>query len=284
MVTYPAYWCPTHHWIPPKEVQPGNRCPKCGSELVVSVVAMSKSKKNVVSPDELIEEYGADTERLYTLFMGPPEKEIEWSEEGVRGCWRFLNRFWNMALDIIDRAGQIREDPDPQSFRSEDRAIWAKLHATIKKVTAEFEGRLALNTAIAAIMEFTNDLSAYLEAPKADPKLLRRALRDLILLLSPFTPFICEELWQRLGEGKSVLETPWPEYDPRALEEAEVEIPVQINGKVRLRLRLARTKAADPKVLEELVLSDPEVQKRLEGKKIERVIAVPEKLVSIVAR
>lgn len=284
MVTYPAYWCPTHHWIPPKEVQPGNRCPKCGSELVVSVVAMSKSKKNVVSPDELIEEYGADTERLYTLFMGPPEKEIEWSEEGVRGCWRFLNRFWNMALDIIDRAGQIREDPDPQSFRSEDRAIWAKLHATIKKVTAEFEGRLALNTAIAAIMEFTNDLSAYLEAPKADPKLLRRALRDLILLLSPFTPFICEELWQRLGEGKSVLETPWPEYDPRALEEAEVEIPVQINGKVRLRLRLARTKAADPKVLEELVLSNPEVQKRLEGKKIERVIAVPEKLVSIVAR
>jgi len=95
MVTYPAYWCPTHHWIPPKEVVEGNRCPKCGAELVVSVVAMSKSKKNVVSPDELIAQYGADTERLYTLFMGPPEKEIEWSEEGVRGCFRFLHRFWN---------------------------------------------------------------------------------------------------------------------------------------------------------------------------------------------
>lgn len=284
MVTYPAYWCPTHHWIPPKEVQPGNRCPKCGAELVVSVVAMSKSKKNVVSPDELIAQYGADTERLYTLFMGPPEKEIEWSEEGVRGAWRFLNRFWNVALSILERTEGVREDPDPRSFGPKEESLWVKLHATVKKVTEEFEGRLALNTAVAAIMEFVNALSDYAEDPAADPRLLRRALRDLILILSPFTPFICEELWHRLGEGTAVLETPWPTYDPKALEEAEVEIPVQINGKVRARVRLPRTKAADPKALEALVLAAPEVQERLQGLRIEKVIAVPEKLVSIVAR
>lgn len=284
MVTYPAYWCPTHHWIPPKEVQPGNRCPKCGAELEVSVVAMSKSKKNVVSPDELIAQYGADTERLYTLFMGPPEKEIEWSEEGVRGCWRFLNRFWNLALTILERTAGVQAEPDPKTFGPKDQALWAKLHATIKKVTEEFEGRLALNTAVAAIMEFTNELSAYAEDPAADRELLRRSLRDLILLLSPFTPFICEELWHRLGEEKAVLETPWPAYDPKALEEAEVEIPVQINGKVRVRLRLSRAQAADPKALEALVLASPEVQKRLQGLRVERIIVVPEQLVSIVAR
>lgn len=284
MVTYPAYWCPTHRWIPPREVAEGNRCPRCGKDLVVSVVAMSKSKKNVVSPDELIAQYGADTERLYTLFMGPPEKEIEWSEEGVRGCWRFLNRFWNLALTIIDRAANFREEPDPQRFGPKDWEIWTKLHATVKKVTEEFEGRLALNTAVAAIMELVNALSPYAEDPNADPRLLRRALKDTILLLSPFTPFICEELWQRLGEEKAILETPWPEYDPAALEGGEVEIPVQINGKVRARIRVTRATAADPKTLEALVLSHPEVQGKLKGLRVEKVIAVPEKLVSIVAR
>ncbi len=284
MVTYPAYWCPTHLWIPPKEVSEGDRCPKCGAGLVVSVAAMSKSKKNVVSPDDLIARYGADTERLYTLFMGPPEREIEWSEEGVRGSWRFLNRFWTMALAILERVGEVREEPDPREFGPQEQTLWAKLHTTVKKVTEEFEGRLALNTAVAAIMEFTNELSAYAEDPEPDPKLLRRALRDLVLILSPFTPFICEELWHRLGQGKAVLETPWPIYDPTALEEAEVEIPVQINGKVRVRLRLPRAKAADPKILQDMVLSSGEVQSRLQGLQVERIIAVPEKLVSIVAR
>ncbi|MGB9757326.1 MAG: class I tRNA ligase family protein [Candidatus Bipolaricaulaceae bacterium] len=202
----------------------------------------------------------------------------------MRGCWRFLNRFWNLALDILERTAGVQAEPDPETFGPKEQAIWAKLHATIKKVTEEFEGRLALNTAVAAIMEFTNELSAYTEEENPDPKLLRRSLRDLILLLSPFTPFVCEELWHRLGEGKAVLETPWPEYDPKALEEAEVEIPVQINGKVRARLRLPRNKAADPKTLEAFVLAHPEVQVRLQGLKVEKVIAVPEKLVSIVAR
>lgn len=284
MVTYPACWCPTHHWIPPKEVAEGNRCPKCGAALVVSVVAMSKSKKNVVSPDELIAQYGADTERLYTLFMGPPEKEIEWSEDGVRGAWRFLHRLWNLALLVLARTGGTKGEPDPKSFGPKEWALWTKLHGTIKKVTEEFEGRLALNTAVAAIMELTHELSTYANGENPDPRLLRRALRELLLLLSPFTPFICEELWHRLGEEKAILETAWPEYDPQALEGGEVEIPVQINGKVRVRVRLSRAKAADPQALEALVLADPEVQARLRGLRVEKVIAVPEKLVSIVAR
>jgi len=284
MITYPAYWCPTHHWIPPSEVAEGNRCPHCGATLQVQVLAMSKSKKNVVSPDELIEKYGADTERLYTLFMGPPERDIEWSEEGVRGAWRFLTRLWGLVVEELPRIRDVREPPDPAGFDPRARELWRKLHATIKKVTEEFEGRLGMNTAIAALMELTNALSDYLSQGEPDPRLVRAVVRNLILLLSPFTPFICEELWSRLGEGKSVLETPWPEYDEAALAAGEVEIPVQINGKVRVRLKLPSTVASDQKALEEAVLADPTVKARLAGKEIRRVIAVPGKLVSIVVK
>jgi leucyl-tRNA synthetase len=216
--------------------------------------------------------------------MGPPEKEIEWSEEGVRGCFRFLHRFWNLALSIIERAASAAGELDPQNFGPKEWEIWGKLHTTIKKVTEEFEGRLALNTAVAAIMELVNAVSEYMEDPKADAQLLRRALRDTILLLSPFTPFICEELWQRLGEEKAILETPWPAYDPKALEGGEVEIPVQINGKVRARLRVPRSLAKDQKALEELVLQSPAVREKLGEMRVVKVIAIPEKLVSLVAK
>ncbi|KUK26186.1 MAG: Leucine--tRNA ligase [Acetothermia bacterium 64_32] len=283
MITYPAYRCPTHHWIPPSQVEEG-RCPHCGAELEVQVLAMSKSKKNVVSPDELIERYGADTERLYTLFMGPPERDIEWSEEGVRGAWRFLTRLWGLVLGQLPRIREAREPVDPQALDEEGKGLWRKLHLTIKKATEEFEGRLGVNTVIASLMELTGALSGYLERGPGDPRLVRAVIRNLILLLSPFTPFICEELWSRLGEGKSVLETPWPEYDVAALQVGEVEIPVQINGKVRARLRLASDVASDPRKLEEAALSAQAVQARLSGKEVKRVIAVPGKLVSIVAR
>ena len=283
MITYPAYWCPTHHWIPPGEVAEGNRCPHCGAELKVQVLAMSKSKKNVVSPDELIEKYGADTERLYTLFMGPPERDIEWSEEGVRGAWRFLTRLWGLVVDQIPRIRDVKEPVDPAALDKAGQELWRKLHMTIKKATDEFEGRLGINTVIASLMELTGALSGYLEQGPGDVRLVRAVIRNLILLLSPITPFICEELWSRLGEGKSVLETPWPEYDETALVVGEVEIPVQINGKVRARLKLASDIAFDPQRLKEAVLSAQVVQARLSGREVRRVIAVPGKLVSIVA-
>ncbi|RLE31118.1 leucine--tRNA ligase, partial [Candidatus Acetothermia bacterium] len=252
------------------------------AELQVQVLAMSKSKKNVVPPDELIEEYGADTERLYTLFMGPPERDIEWSEEGVRGAWRFLSRLWTLITEQLPRIRDVREPPDPAELDPAGEALWKKLHATIKKVTEEFEGRLGMNTAIAALMELTNAFADYLEGDAVDLRLVREVVRNLILLISPFTPFLAEELWSRLGEGKSVLETPWPRYDERALAAGVVEIPVQINGKVRARLRLPSSVAADKQALQDAALANPVVQARLAGKEIKRVIAVPGKLVSIV--
>ncbi|MBC7092392.1 leucine--tRNA ligase [Candidatus Bipolaricaulota bacterium] len=284
MITYPAYWCPTHHWISPREVREGDRCPKCGAPLEVSVLAMSKSKKNVVPPDELIERYGADTERLYTLFMGPPERDIEWSEEGIRGAWRFLNRFWQLVIGELPRIAAVRREPDPARFDAAALALWRKLHATVQKVTEELEGRLGLNTAVAAIMELTNELSAYVERSDADLTLIRQTIRTVVLLLAPFVPFVCEELWHRLGEEKPILETPWPGYDPAALSEGEVEIPVQINGRVRARVRLPARDAADAEALKAMALGDPTVQERLRGHEVDRVIAVPGKLVSIVVR
>jgi leucyl-tRNA synthetase len=284
MITYPAYWCPTHHWVPPKEVGEGNTCPKCGAALEVAVLAMSKSKKNVVSPDELIAKYGADTERLYTIFMGPPERDIEWSEEGVRGAWRFLNRVWQLIVEQLPRIRKVRDPPNPEDFDVATRKLWRKFQATIKKVTEEFEGRLGLNTAVAALMEFESHLSEYVGMPNSDPRVVRQCVHDLILLLSPFTPFICEELWHRLGEGGAVLEAPWPAYDEAALSGGEVEIPVQINGKVRVRLRLPSPVAQDPQALGEAVLADAVVRGRLAGHEVQRVITVPGKLVSIVIK
>ena len=282
MITYPAYWCDEHHWIPPGEVAEGSRCPHCGAPLDVQVLAMSKSKKNVVPPDELIEKYGADTERLYTLFMGPPERDIEWSEEGVRGAWRFLSRLWALVTEQIPAIKDIKGAVEPGELDKAGEELWKKLHATIKKVTEEFEGRLGLNTAIAALMELTGIFSDYLNREKRDPRLVREVVRSLILLISPFTPFLAEELWSRLGEGKSVLETPWPQCDERALAAGEVEIPVQINGKVRARLRLPSSVAEDKQALQEAALADPAVAARISGKEVVRVIAVPGKLVSIV--
>ncbi len=281
MVCHTAYKCPTHGWLYPKEVE-GGRCTKCGAEVATDYFAMSKSKRNVVDPSEIIARYGADTERLYTLFMGPPDRDIEWTEEGIRGAWRFLGRVWNLVLGELPEIAGVRGEPDSAGFGPAEQALWQKLHATVKKVTDELGGGLGLNTAVAAIMELVNALSEYVEGPSPNPQLVRRVVRDLILLLSPFTPFLAEELWSRLGEGKPVLETPWPSFDPAAVVGDEVEIPVQINGKVRARVRVTAAVAGDRAALEKAALASPEVREKLGGKSPQRVIAVPGKLVSIV--
>jgi leucyl-tRNA synthetase len=283
MVCHTAYKCPQHGWLYPKEVN-DQRCTKCEQVIATSYFSMSKSKKNVVEPADIIARYGADTERLYTLFMGPPDRDIEWSEDGIRGAWRFLNRAWSVVVGEIPRLTASTGDLDPATLDPDGRVLWHKLHATVKKVTEELGDRLGLNTAIAAIMELVNELSAYVERLEADPQLVRRVVRDLVLLLSPFTPFFSEELWHRLGEQQPVLETPWPEYDPEAVRGDEVEIPVQINGKVRARVRMAAAAAADRDVLQATALAWPEVQERLRGQEVQRVVVVPGRLVSIVVR
>lgn len=282
MIEHAAYRCPEHNWIHPHEVAEGTKCPRCGRELKADLHKMSKSKRNTISPQEVIDQYGADTERLYTLFMGPPERDIEWTDEGVRGGFRFLNRLWVLVLSQarkLTNAGPI----NPQEFDEPERRIWQKLHQTIKSVTEDIE-QFHFNTAVSAIMELTNALTDYVnEQPKKTNKaLVKRALEDLVLILSPFTPFVCEELWQRLGHDDSVLEHGWPQYDPVALAAGEREIVIQVNGKVRDRFVVPAVVSEDRAELEKRALA--QIHARLDGKQIERVIVVPGRLVNIVVK
>ncbi len=231
MVCHTAYRCPEHGWLYPREVKDG-RCPHCGLVLETANFSMSKSKKNVVAPAEIIERYGADTERLYTLFMGPPDRDIEWSEEGVRGAFRFLNRLWTLVISQAERVAAADRPLDPASLDQAGKALWRRYHRTVKKVTEDIEGRFNFNTAVSAIMELTNELAEYVKQGEND-ELVREVIEGLILILSPFTPFVCEEMWRRIGHEDAVLDQGWPSFDMEALEEETVEVPVQINGKVR---------------------------------------------------
>ncbi|MEM4284086.1 MAG: class I tRNA ligase family protein, partial [Candidatus Caldarchaeum sp.] len=290
MIEHLAYRCPEHNWIHPSEVRESNKCPHCGRELKPDLHKMSKSKRNTISPQDVIDQYGADTERLYTLFMGPPEKDIEWSDEGVRGSFRFLNRVWNL---VLAQARKLPPSPSqgegqgeglgPAEFTERERKVWQKLHQTIRSVTEDIE-QFHFNTAVSAIMELTNELTDYVsENPKKVNKaLMKRALEDLVLILSPFAPFICEELWRRLGHDDAVLEQSWPSYDPQALHAAEREIVIQINGKVRDRLTVPAEISEDRTELEKRALA--QIQSRLDGKQVIKVIVVPGRLVNVVVK
>jgi leucyl-tRNA synthetase len=248
---------------------------------------MSKSKKNVVAPAEIIDKYGADTERLYTLFMGPPDRDIEWAEEGVRGSFRFLNRVWTLVISQAERIAAVSQPFDPTALDESGKSLWRRYHRTVKKVTEDIEGRFNFNTAVSAIMELTNGLTEYVKEGENDA-LVREVIEGLILVLSPFTPFVCEEMWRRIGHTNgaedAVLDQSWPTFAPEAIEEETVEVPVQINGKVRTRLTFPITTSRDPEALKEAVLTSPEVEKRIAGKELLKVIAIPEKMVSIVVR
>lgn len=283
MIEHLAYRCPEHNWIHPSEVREGTKCPHCGRELSADLHKMSKSKRNTISPQEVIDQYGADTERLYTLFMGPPERDIEWTDEGVRGSFRFLNRLWNLVLSQTRKLTDVGE-LTPAHFTERERKVWQKLHQTIKSVTEDIEG-FHFNTAVSAIMELTNELTDYVtEQPnkKINKALVKRALEDLVLILSPFTPFVCEELWQRLGHEDTVLVQSWPIYDSKALHAAEREIVIQVNGKLRDRLVIPAEISENRAELEKRAVA--QIRSRLDGKQIEKVIVVPGRLVNVVVR
>jgi leucyl-tRNA synthetase len=286
MVCHTAYRCPEHGWLYPHEVKDGS-CPHCDAVLETANFSMSKSKKNVVAPEEIIGNYGADTERLYTLFMGPPDRDIEWAEEGVRGSFRFLNRVWTLVISQAERIAAVSEPFDPTVLDEAGKSLWRRYHRTVKKVTEDIEGRFNFNTAVSAIMELTNGLTEYVKEGENDA-LMREVIEGLILVLSPFTPFVCEEMWRRIGHTSgaedAILDQSWPAFVPRAIEEDTVEVPVQINGKVRTRLTFPITTSRDPEALKEAVLASPEVEKRIAGKEIIKVVAIPEKMVSIVVR
>ena len=244
---------------------------------------MSKSKRNVVDPSEIIATYGADTERLYTMFMGPPDRDIDWSDEGIRGSSRFLNRVWSLIIGNVYRLGEIGATSNPAALDPAGLAVWRRYHRTVKKVTEDIEDRFAFNTAVAAIMELVNELVPY-AGGEPDPALLRDTIDGLVLLLSPFTPFVCEELWRRTGHEDAVLDQTWPGYDQSALEEETIEIPVQVNGKLRARVTVPADVAENAEALKKAALAHERIQANLEGKEIVKVIAVPGKMVSLVVK
>ncbi len=240
---------------------------------------MSKSKGNVVTLDEEIKKYGADSLRLFILFAAPPEMDKEWSDTGLEGSYRFLNRAWR----LIVRYTRLREQAAGESSQEAVRELLFETHRTIKKVTEDIE-RFAFNTAIASLMEFTNSLYRILEA---DPIAIgspegHAAMRALVLLLAPFTPFICEELWSLLGEPYSVHRRDWPEYDTALAKAETVTLVVQVNGKVRDRIEVEAGVPED--VMKELALASPRLATFTEGREIVKTIVVPGKLVNVVVR
>ncbi|HLG21198.1 MAG TPA: leucine--tRNA ligase [Candidatus Manganitrophaceae bacterium] len=250
---------------------------------------MSKSKGNIVDPDHLIETYGADTARLFSLFAAPPEKDLEWSDEGVQGAFRFLQRVWRMVYEHT-QSGFRPETGLPVDFSKASprtREIRRMTHRTIQKVTEDIEQGFQFNTAIAALMEFYNALSKDQAGPKPEGEEAKdhaaataEALGHLVSLLSPFAPHAAESLWEALGHPPPILDRPWPSFDPEWIQEETVEVVVQINGKVRNKFSAPAGLGEDP--LRERALADPKTQSWIQGRPIKKVIVVKGRLVNIV--
>ena len=232
---------------------------------------MSKSRGNVINPDDIVAEYGADSLRLYEMFMGPLEQMKPWSMAGVEGVSRFLGRVWRMIVD--DRAEEVRFAAVVQDVEPTDEQ-WRILHRTIKAVTEDIE-KLSFNTAISRMMEFTNEISRQTPRPKS-------VLEPFVLLLAPFAPHIAEELWRLFGHTESLAYHPWPDYDESRLVEAVIEIPVQVNGKLRSRVKVPR--GADREAIRQAAEADESVSRNLQGKTVVKVVVVPGRLVNFVVK
>jgi leucyl-tRNA synthetase len=263
---------------------------------------MSKSKGNVVDPDDMIEKYGADALRLYVMFVAPPEKEIEWTDAGLEGSFRFLARVWRL-VDLLAETigGEGIPGPADVELNDAERALRRKAHETIKRVTQDLDPRVHLNTVVSAQMELVNELYAFgaktgclrLDRDADDPDgvgtveraatvaVLKEAIEALVRMLSPFAPHMTEELWERLGHSGGIVSAGWPEYDEAVARAEQIVVPVQVNGKVRGRLTVAADASEDD--LRNAALADPQVQKHLEGKTVRKVVVAGGRLVSIVA-
>jgi leucyl-tRNA synthetase len=242
---------------------------------------MSKSKGNVVDPDELINQYGADTVRLFSLFAAPPDRDLEWNSQGVEGASRFLNRVYRFVNDFI-RGGESAAEPG-QNDRDQDRNLHRKIHQTIKKVTHDIETDFHFNTAISAAMELFNLLSAESGSSgegAAGRSLQKDGLKTLLVLLYPMVPHFCAEMWQSLGFTEDLDSDIWPAYDAEIAREEQVTIVLQVNGKVRSRIQVNIDIDSDE--LEKLAFADTNVQRFIDGKSIKKVIVVQKKLVNIV--
>jgi leucyl-tRNA synthetase len=245
---------------------------------------MSKSKGNTVAPDDVVARYGADTLRLYILFAGPPELAMEWSESGIEGPHRFLQQVWRLVDRHAEALAKQPPGPLPAELPPAARDLRRKVHQTIERVTRDVEERIQLNTAVAALMELKNEIQR-LEAEVAGGpgrEVLREALETLLLLLNPFTPHVCEELWSRLGHAESLVRARWPAFDAAAAREDAVELAVQVNGKVRGRVLVAREAGEDQ--IRAQALAEPRVAEHVQGKQMVKFVVVPGRLVSMVVK
>jgi leucyl-tRNA synthetase len=258
--------------------------------------AMSKSKGNIVGAIDMAEKYGADTGRLYTLFAAPPEKDLEWSEESIEGAWRFLNRVFRLVdrtvqssqFSVLSKENPTQENPRAQSevtvpLTEKEKGLLRKAHQTLRRVTADFETRWHFNSAIAQIMELVNAI--YAAEPLEDgvrPEVRKEVLELVTLMLAPMTPHLAEELWEMLGHSEGLWTVSWPAFSEELAKEYEVEIPVQINGKVRGRLKVA-ARASQDEVLK-LAQADAAIAGHLAGKQLIKVIYVGDKLLNLVVQ
>ncbi len=240
---------------------------------------MSKSKGNTVDPQGLIEQYGADTVRLFIMFAAPPEQSLEWSDSGVEGSFRFMKKLWRQVFQHVT-TGLVSSDISGLELNAEQKAVRLKLHQTISKVTDDVNRRYTFNTAIAANMELLNTLSKFSDQSPVSQTIRQEALESVVLMLSPMVPHICHRLWHELGHEQAVVYASWPEVDTSALKQDSLEMAVQVNGKLRGKIQVAADAVkAD---IEALALADEHVQKFIDGKAIRKMIVVPKKLVNIV--
>ncbi|MFW6334239.1 MAG: leucine--tRNA ligase, partial [Desulfosalsimonas sp.] len=292
MVCKETQHCPEHGYLYPEETEAGGNsflCRKCGRPVEIGrVEKMSKSKKNIIDPNELVEYYGADTVRLFCLFAAPPERDLEWSEQGVEGGYRFLNRLWRMAGTWAEKISGIPSYEGPPGELDETlRKLYIKVNQTIKKVTDDIEERFHFNTAISAVMELVNavyGLESEVTPKTADETaagVIRHAVETSVLLLAPMVPHITEELWAELGyRPGSLANASWPSYRQDALTADKRLIVVQVNGK--LRAKFETDQDADEEMLKQRALADENVARFIGGRQVKKVITVKDKLVNIV--
>jgi leucyl-tRNA synthetase len=244
---------------------------------------MSKSKGNVVSPEDMIARYGADATRMYALFAAPPDRDLDWQEDGVAGVSRFLSRVYRLVMRHAERAKAAGENA--KASTAAEQTLLRKLHQTIRKITEDFGGRWHFNTCIAAIMELVNTITgaeAAMQGGEVSDAVVADLLKNLVLLLQPLAPYLACELWEQLGQPDNLLRAPWPKFDESLAREDEIEIPVQVNGKLRSVIRVAAGAAEE--VLRDAAMADEKVTAAITGKQVVKVILVPAKLVNLVVR
>ena len=262
---------------------------KTKEELVTKLEKMSKSKNNGLDPETIFNEYGADATRLFALFAAPPEKELEWNMNGVMGAYRFLNRIYLMVLDTLDILTKEYDKVNLDKRNKEDENLQRKTHLTIKKVTESMEDNFHFNTAIAAIMELLNEITTFKQnvidannKSSESDKIFKETMMSVIIMISPFSPHISEELWQACGNANYIFEAKWPEYIEELTHTSEIKMVVQVNGKLRATLDVAANLSQDE--MKEIALSNQNVKQNIEDKEIVKIICVGNKLVNIVVK